>query len=68
MPQHFVSKKVLIQDLLKDRHIGAYQNLAPGGDHFLSRSRIHTPLDKGKQRIVHDLCRLNEDTVKRQTI
>ena len=37
-----------IQDLLKDRRIGAYQDLAPGGEHFLSRSRVHTPPGKGK--------------------
>jgi hypothetical protein len=40
-----------IQDLLKGRRIGAYQDLAPGGDQFLSRSRVHTPPGKGKQRI-----------------
>ncbi len=56
-----------IKDLLKDRHIGVYQDLAPGGEKFLSRSRVHTPPVKGKQRIVHALCSLNEDTVKRQT-
>jgi hypothetical protein len=56
-----------IQDLLKGRRIGTYQDLAPGGDQFLSRSRVHTPPDKGKQRIVHALCSLNEATVKRQT-
>ena len=42
-----------IQDLLKDRRIGTYQDLAPGGDQFLSRSRVHTPPGKGKQCIVH---------------
>ena len=56
-----------IQDLLKGRRIGAYQDLAPGGEQFLSRSRVHTPPGKGKQRIVHALCSLNEATVKRQT-
>jgi hypothetical protein len=56
-----------IQDLLKGRRIGVYQDLAPGGDQFLSRSRVHTPPGKGKQRIVHALCSLNEPTVKRQT-
>ena len=56
-----------IQDLLKVRRIGSYQDLAPGGEHFLSRSRVHTPPGKGKQRIVHALCSLNEATVKRQT-
>jgi hypothetical protein len=56
-----------IQDLLKGRRIEAYQDLAPGGDQFLSRSRVHTPPGKGKQRIVHALCSLNETTVKRQT-
>ena len=44
-----------------------FQDLAPGGDQFLSRSRVHTPPGKGKQRIVHALCSLNEATVKRQT-
>jgi hypothetical protein len=56
-----------IQDLLKDRRIGVYQELAPGDEHFLSRSRVHTPPGKGKQRIVHALCSLNEATVNRQT-
>jgi hypothetical protein len=37
-----------IQDLLKGGHIGAYQDLAPGGDQFLSRSRVHTPPGKDK--------------------
>ncbi len=55
------------QDLLKGRRIGAYHDLPPGGDQFLSRSRVHTPPGKGKQRIVHALCSLNEATVKRQT-
>ena len=41
--------------LLKDRRIGVYQDLAPGGEQFLSRSRVHTPPGKGKQRIVHAL-------------
>jgi hypothetical protein len=44
-----------IQDLLKGRRIGVYQDLAPGGDQFLSRSRVHTPPGKGKTRIVHAL-------------
>jgi hypothetical protein len=57
----------VIQDLLKGRRLGAYQDLAPGGDQFLSRSRVHTPPDKGKQRIVHTLCSLNDATAKRQT-
>jgi hypothetical protein len=57
----------VIQDLLKGRRIGVYQDLAPGGDQFLSRSRVHTPPGKSKQRIVHVLCSLNEATVKRQT-
>jgi hypothetical protein len=52
-----------IQDLLKGRRIGAYQDLAEGGEQFLSRSRVHTPPGKGKQRIVHALCSLNEATV-----
>ena len=56
-----------IQDLIKGRHIGAYQDLAPGGDQFLCRSRVHTPPGKGKQRIVHTLCSLNDTTAKRQT-
>jgi hypothetical protein len=56
-----------IQDLLKGRRIGTYQDVAQGGDQFLSRSRVHTPPGKGKQRIVHALCSLNEATVKRQT-
>ena len=57
----------VIQELLKGRKIGAYQDLAQGGEQFLSRSRVHTPPGKGKQRIVHALCSLNEATVKRQT-
>ena len=32
-----------IKDLLKDRRIGVYQDLALGGEQFLSRSRVHTP-------------------------
>ena len=56
-----------IQDLLKVRRIGTYQDLAPGGEHFLSGSRVHTPPGKGKQRIVDALWSLNEATVKRQT-
>jgi hypothetical protein len=56
-----------IQVLLKGRLIGAYQDLAPGCDQFLSRSRVHTPPGKGKQRIVHALCSLNDGTAKRQT-
>jgi len=55
-----------IQDLLKVRHIGAYHDPTPVGEQFLSRSRVHTPPDKGN-RIVHALCGLNETTVKRQT-
>ena len=42
-------------------------DLAPGGEHFLSRSRVHTPPGKGNQRIVYALCRLSEATVNRQT-
>jgi hypothetical protein len=56
-----------IKDLLKGRRIGAYQDLAVGGEQFLSRSRVHTPLGKDKQCIVHTLCSLNEATVKYQT-
>jgi hypothetical protein len=56
-----------IQDLLKGRRVGAYQDLTEGDEQFLSRSRVHTPPGKGKQRIVHALCSLNEATVKRQT-
>ncbi len=44
-----------------------YQDLPPGGDQFLSRSRVHTPPGKVKQRIVHTLCSLNDATAKRQT-
>ncbi len=56
-----------IKDLLKDRHIRVYQDVALGSEQFLSRSRVHTPPDKDKQCIVHDLYILNETTVKRQT-
>jgi hypothetical protein len=56
-----------IQDLLKGRRIGVYQDLAPGSDQFLSRSRVHTPPDKAKQCIVHVLCSLNDTPAKRQT-
>jgi hypothetical protein len=73
-PKHSVPKFVdpqdvdfAIKDLLKGRRIGTYQDLVPGGDQFLSRSRVHTPPDKGKQRIVHALYSLNEVTVNRQT-
>ncbi len=57
----------VIKDLFKGRLIGSYQDLAPGGEQFLSRSRVHTPPGKGKQRIVHTPCSLNEATVKCQT-
>jgi hypothetical protein len=50
-----------IKDLLKDRHIGEYQDLAPGGEQFLSRSRVHTAPGKGKQRIEHKDWMLNLD-------
>ncbi len=58
-----------IQDLLKGRRIGAgrIKTFAPGGDQFLSRSRVHTPPGKNKQRIVHALYSLNDTTVKRRT-
>jgi hypothetical protein len=43
-------------------------SLQPATSSFLlSRSRVHTPPGKDKQRIVHALCSLNEATVKRQT-
>ncbi len=57
----------VIKDLLKGRHIGEIQDLVPGGEQFLSRSRVHTPPGKGKQQFVQDLYSLNEATVKRQT-
>jgi hypothetical protein len=63
-PQHV---EFVIKDLLKVRHIGAYQDLAPGGEQFHSRSRVHTPPDKGNQCIVHVLYSVNETTVKSQT-
>jgi hypothetical protein len=50
----------VIKDLLKRRHIGAYLDLAPGGEQFLSRSRVHTPPDKVKQCMVHVQYILNE--------
>jgi hypothetical protein len=34
-----------IKELFKGRHIGTYQDLAPGDEQFLSRSRVHTPPD-----------------------
>ena len=58
--------KFVIQALLTGRKTGAYGDLAAGGEHFLSRSRVTTPLH-GKQRIVHALCPLNEATVQRPT-
>ncbi len=45
----------VIQELLKGRKIGGYQDLDPGGEQFLSLSRVYTPPGKGKQRIVHAL-------------
>ncbi len=47
----------VIKDHLKDRHIGAYQDLAPGGEQFLSRSRkgSHSP---GQGQAVHRVCPL----------
>jgi hypothetical protein len=56
-----------IKGLLKGRHIGAYQDLPPGGKQFLFRSRVHTLPDKDKQRIVYALCSLDEATVKCHT-
>jgi hypothetical protein len=39
----------VIKDLLKGRHIGVYQDLTPGGEQFLSRSKapqvLLQPLD-----------------------
>jgi hypothetical protein len=52
-----------IQDLLKGRRIGVYQDLTSGGHQFLSRSRVHTPADKGKQCIVHYSANQSQKTV-----
>ena len=51
--------------LLQGRKTGAYGDLAPGGQEFLSRSRVQTPKN-GKQRLVHTLIPLNDATVKRR--
>ena len=48
-----------IQALQKGRKIG-------GGQQYLSRSRVSTPLH-GKKRLVHALCPLNNATVKQPT-
>jgi hypothetical protein len=52
-----------IQALQEGRKIGAYTDLATGGQQYLSRSRVSTPLH-GKKRLVHALCPLNNATVK----
>jgi hypothetical protein len=63
-PHTFFSKSsphvdFALQDLLKGRNIGVYQDLAPGGEQFLSRSRFPTPPGTVNQCIVHALCRGN---------
>ncbi len=55
-----------LQDLQDGRKIGAYTDLASGGQQYLSRSRVSTPLH-GKRRLVHVLCPLNNVTVKQPT-
>jgi hypothetical protein len=55
-----------IQALQEGRKIGAYTDLATGGQQYLSRSRVSTPLH-GKKRLVHALCPLNNATVKQRT-
>ena len=55
-----------IKDLLKGRHIGAYQDLTtPGGEQFLSRSRVHTPPGKEGQA-AHRACPLQPQRVNGQ--
>jgi hypothetical protein len=56
----------VVQALLDGRKIGAYTDLAPGSQQYLSRSRVSTPLH-GKRRLVHALCPLNNATVKQPT-
>lgn len=54
-----------VADLAKGDSLGAYQPLLPGGEQFLSRSRIDTRPGSGKQRVVHNYRRINDYTVKR---
>ena len=48
-----------IADLQKGDSLGAYQPLLPGGENFLSRTRIDTRPGSGKQRVVHNYRRIN---------
>jgi hypothetical protein len=43
-----------IADLQKGDSLVAYQPLLPGGENFLSRTRIDTRPCSGKQRVVHN--------------
>lgn len=49
-----------IADLHKGDNLGAYQPLLPGGEGFLSRTRVDTRAVNGKQRVVHNYRRMNE--------
>ena len=51
-----------IADLLKGDSLGAYQALLPGGENFLSRTRVHTV--NAKQRVVHNYRRINDVSIK----
>jgi len=48
-----------IADLQKGDRLGAYQPLLPGGEAFLSRTRVDTRAGSGKQRVVHNYRRIN---------
>ena len=54
-----------IADLHKGDSLGAYQPLLPGGEHFLSRTRIDTRAGNGKQRVVHNYRKMNEYACKK---
>jgi hypothetical protein len=53
----------VIQDQAKGRAAGAYVDLAEGGQHFLSRSRVHSTA--AKDRMVHAFLDLNACTEKK---
>ena len=53
----------VMKDQLKGYEAGAYVDLVPGGEQFLSRSRVHSTTSK--DRMVHALLDLNDCTVKK---
>ena len=53
----------VMKDQVKGYAAGAYVDLVPGGEQFLSRSRVHSTTSK--DRMVHALLDLNDCTVKK---